>query len=454
MRSLEEQRRFFVSGATLPLEVRLRWLKALGREIRARQEEIAAALRADLGKSQAESYMTETGQCLAELREAVRQLPRWAAATRVPTPFAALPGKSRILREPLGVCLVIAPWNYPLLLAITPVISAIAAGNCVTLKPSEYAPATAKLIRKLCAACLPEEVCRVVTGDAAVAAALTRERFDLIFFTGGAAIGRKVMAAAAEHLTPVVLELGGKSPCIVDETADLHTAGRRIAWGKLLCAGQTCVAPDFLLVHRSVADRLVREIEDAADRFYGPDMLANAEYPRIVNRRHFDRLAAMIPAGDRILSGGRTDARRCKIELTLIDADLSDRSPLMQEEIFGPLLPVVRYDDLDQALACIRRRPKPLALYLFTRSAGRVQQVERTVSFGGGCVNDCVLHLSSTRLPFGGVGESGIGAYHGRTGFETFSHKKSLLLRPARLDPPFRYPPFAGKLPLFQLFLR
>ena len=251
----------------------------------------------------------------------------------------------------------------------------------------------------------------------------------------------------------MVLELGGKSPCIVDETADLHTAGRRIAWGKLLCAGQTCVAPDFLLVHRSVADRLVREIEAAVDRFYGPDMLANAEYPRIVNRRHFDRLAAMIPAGDRILSGGRTDARRCKIELTLIDADLSDRSPLMQEEIFGPLLPVVRYDDLDQALACIRRRPKPLALYLFTRSAGRVQQVERTVSFGGGCVNDCVLHLSSTRLPFGGVGESGIGAYHGRTGFETFSHKKSLLLRPARLDPPFRYPPFAGKLPLFQLFL-
>ena len=238
MRSLEEQRRFFASGATLPLEVRLRWLKALGREIRARQEEIAAALRADLGKSQAESYMTETGQCLAELREAVRQLPRWAAATRVPTPFAALPGKSRILREPLGVCLVIAPWNYPFLLAITPVISAIAAGNCVTLKPSEYAPATAKLIRKLCAACLPEEVCRVVTGDAAVAAALTRERFDLIFFTGGAAIGRKVMAAAAEHLTPVVLELGGKSPCIVDETADLHTAGRRIAWGKLLCAGR------------------------------------------------------------------------------------------------------------------------------------------------------------------------------------------------------------------------
>lgn len=446
------QKEYFQSGATLPLEFRLAQLRSLYRGIKRFEPQILEALRSDLGKSAEESYMSEIGMCLTEIRHTARHLREWSRPQRVPTPLMHFPGSSRIIREPRGVCLIIAPWNYPFLLAVGPMISAIAAGNCVTLKPSEYAPATAAVLEKMLDVCFEERFCRTVTGGAEVSAAETARPYDMIFFTGSTAVGRKVMAAAAQNLTPVVLELGGKSPCIVDETADLPVAAARIIWGKCLNSGQTCVAPDYVLVARSRKDALIREMQKAICRFYGEDPCENSAYPRIVNERHFDRLAAMLPEDPAV--GGRVDRESLKIEPTLIETTLNDQSPLMTEEIFGPLLPIVPYDNIHEALGYILSRPRPLALYLFSRNRKLQRRVVETIPFGGGCINDTISHITTPYLPFGGTGDSGMGAYHGRCGYETFTHAKSILSKPFRPDLPVRYPPLTGKLDLLHKILR
>lgn len=446
------QKEYFQSGATLPLEFRLAQLRSLYRGIKRFEPQILEALRSDLGKSAEESYMSEIGMCLTEIRHTARHLREWSRPQRVPTPLMHFPGSSRIVREPRGVCLIIAPWNYPFLLAVGPMISAIAAGNCVTLKPSEYAPATAAVLEKMLDVCFEGRFCRTVTGGAEVSAAETARPYDMIFFTGSTAVGRKVMAAAAQNLTPVVLELGGKSPCIVDETADLPVAAARIIWGKCLNSGQTCVAPDYVLVARSRKDALIREMQNAICRFYGEDPCENSAYPRIVNERHFDRLAAMLPEDPAV--GGRVDRESLKIEPTLIETTLNDQSPLMTEEIFGPLLPIVPYDNIHEALGYILSRPRPLALYLFSRNRKLQRRVVETIPFGGGCINDTISHITTPYLPFGGTGDSGMGAYHGRCGYETFTHAKSILSKPFRPDLPVRYPPLTGKLDLLHKILR
>lgn len=446
------QKEYFQSGATLPLEFRLAQLRSLYRGIKRFEPQILEALRSDLGKSAEESYMSEIGMCLTEIRHTARHLREWSRPQRVPTPLMHFPGSSRMVREPRGVCLIIAPWNYPFLLAVGPMISAIAAGNCVTLKPSEYAPATAAVLEKMLDVCFEGRFCRTVTGGAEVSAAETARPYDMIFFTGSTAVGRKVMAAAAQNLTPVVLELGGKSPCIVDETADLPVAAARIIWGKCLNSGQTCVAPDYVLVARSRKDALIREMQKAICRFYGEDPCENSAYPRIVNERHFDRLAAMLPEDPAV--GGRVDRESLKIEPTLIETTLNDQSPLMTEEIFGPLLPIVPYDNIHEALGYILSRPRPLALYLFSRNRKLQRRVVETIPFGGGCINDTISHITTPYLPFGGTGDSGMGAYHGRCGYETFTHAKSILSKPFRPDLPVRYPPLTGKLDLLHKILR
>ena len=446
------QKEYFQSGATLPLEFRLAQLRSLYRGIKRFEPQILEALRSDLGKSAEESYMSEIGMCLTEIRHTARHLREWSRPQRVPTPLMHFPGSSRIVREPRGVCLIIAPWNYPFLLAVGPMISAIAAGNCVTLKPSEYAPATAAVLEKMLDVCFEERFCRTVTGGAEVSAAETARPYDMIFFTGSTAVGRKVMAAAAQNLTPVVLELGGKSPCIVDETADLPVAAARIIWGKCLNSGQTCVAPDYVLVARSRKDALIREMQKAICRFYGEDPCENSVYPRIVNERHFDRLAAMLPEDPAV--GGRVDRESLKIEPTLIETTLNDQSPLMTEEIFGPLLPIVPCDNIHEALGYILSRPRPLALYLFSRNRKLQRRLVETIPFGGGCINDTISHITTPYLPFGGTGDSGMGAYHGRCGYETFTHAKSILSKPFRPDLPVRYPPLTGKLDLLHKILR
>ncbi len=446
------QKEYFQSGATLPLEFRLAQLRSLYRGIKRFEPQILEALRSDLGKSAEESYMSEIGMCLTEIRHTARHLREWSRPQRVPTPLMHFPGSSRIVREPRGVCLIIAPWNYPFLLAVGPMISAIAAGNCVTLKPSEYAPATAAVLEKMLDVRFEGRFCRTVTGGAEVSAAETARPYDMIFFTGSTAVGRKVMAAAAQNLTPVVLELGGKSPCIVDETADLPVAAARIIWGKCLNSGQTCVAPDYVLVARSRKDALIREMQKAICRFYGEDPCENSAYPRIVNERHFDRLAAMLPEDPAV--GGRVDRESLKIEPTLIETTPNDQSPLMTEEIFGPLLPIVPYDNIHEALGYILSRPRPLALYLFSRNRKLQRRVVETIPFGGGCINDTISHITTPYLPFGGTGDSGMGAYHGRCGYETFTHAKSILSKPFRPDLPVRYPPLTGKLDLLHKILR
>lgn len=452
MDSFLTQKEYFQSGVTLPLEFRLVQLRSLYRGIKRFEPQILEALRSDLGKSAEESYMSEIGMCLTEIRHTARHLREWSRPQRVPTPLMHFPGSSRIVREPRGVCLIIAPWNYPFLLAVGPMISAIAAGNCVTLKPSEYAPATAAVLEKMLDVCFEGRFCRTVTGGAEVSAAETARPYDMIFFTGSTAVGRKVMAAAAQNLTPVVLELGGKSPCIVDETADLPVAAARIIWGKCLNSGQTCVAPDYVLVARSRKDALIREMQKAICRFYGEDPCENSAYPRIVNERHFDRLAAMLPEDSAV--GGRVDRESLRIEPTLIETTLNDQSPLMTEEIFGPLLPIVPYDNIHEALGYILSRPRPLALYLFSRNRKLQRRVVETIPFGGGCINDTISHITTPYLPFGGTGDSGMGAYHGRCGYETFTHAKSILSKPFRPDLPVRYPPLTGKLDLLHKILR
>jgi len=390
---------------------------------------------------------------LDEIRFARRRLRRWASPKRVRTPLVHFPAASVIYPEPFGVSLVVAPWNYPFQLAVAPLAAAVAAGNCVVVKPSEFSWRTASTLAGIVGRAFDPAHVAVVQGDAEVSRALLDERFDKIFFTGSTRVGKIVMAAAARQLTPVTLELGGKSPCIVAADANMTTAARRIAWGKFLNAGQTCVAPDYLLVHESVKEPLIEAIEASVKAFFGANPRQSPDYPRIINEDHFKRLTGLLRSG-RILMGGVSDAEDRYIAPTVVDR-VGWNDPVMEEEIFGPLLPVLSFSTLDEAVTSVNRRPKPLALYYFGKGSAGRQQVIDQISFGGGCINDVLLHLATPHLPFGGIGQSGMGSYHGKAGFDAFSHFKSILKRTAFPDAPLRYPPFSQwKMRLIKLLLR
>lgn len=432
------QRSFFESGATRSLAFRMDALKKLQKAIRENEPLINAAMKADLNKSPFETYMTETGMVLDELHFHLKHLPRWVKSKTVKTPLTQFHAKSFLSPEPYGVVLVMSPWNYPVQLCLEPVVGAISAGNCTVIKPSAYAGATSRAIAKIIRDTFPPEYIAVVEGGREENQALLEEAFDYIFFTGSVEVGKTVMAAAAKHLTPVTLELGGKSPAIVDETANIPLAAKRIAFGKVLNAGQTCVEPDYLMIHESVKDRFLEEFKKALEGFF-----PNGDYsemPVIISEKHFVRVTGLIQ-GERVVIGGGSDPKRRFVEPTVL-VDITPDSPVMQEEIFGPILPVMTYRDLDACISFIRSRPKPLAFYLFTQSGAVEKKVLDTCSFGGGCINDTIIHLANPRLGFGGVGDSGMGSYHGKLSFETFTHYRSIVKKSNWIDLPMRYHPY------------
>ena len=444
------QRDTFRQGGALPLDIRLDQLEILKKTILNWEDAICDALYTDLGKTHEEAYMTEVGMVLSEIGFFMKNLAKWARPKKVRSPLALFPARSYILREPYGTVLILSPWNYPFQLAMNPLVGAIAAGNHCILKPSSSAPCTAHVIAKLIAECFPVEQAAAVLGSHVESQALLEERFDYIFYTGGVRVGQMVLEKAAQHLTPVTLEMGGKSPCIVDKTASIGLAARRIAFGKALNAGQTCVAPDYLLVHENVANRLLNGIRSAWDQFYG-DALQSPQWPRMINERHYQRVMELI-AGEQVFCGGVGDGRR--IAPTIL-VNVQWDSPVMREEIFGPVLPVITFRRIEEVIPILKEMEKPLALYLFTHDASVQEQVLSQVPFGGGCVNDTVIHLSNSRLPFGGVGMSGMGKYHGKYSFDTFTHEKSVVVKGTRPDVSMRYPPYTGeKLEKIRKFLR
>jgi aldehyde dehydrogenase (NAD+) len=434
----------FDGGRTRPIDLRLDQLARLRRLFVEREDEILDALQKDVGKPAMEGYFAEVAYTLGELDRVRKNLREWARPERVSTALVAQPGRSSIVREPLGVVLIIGPWNYPFHLVVAPLIGAIAAGNCVVVKPSEVAPATSALLAERLPQYLDPSTVAVVQGGVAETTALLREKFDHIFYTGNGTVGRVVMEAAAKHLTPVTLELGGKSPCIVDDRVDLDVAVKRILWGKFYNAGQTCVAPDYVLAHARVVDRLVDRMKATLLEFYGPDPKASADYGRIVNARHHRRLMALIAGGKSgtAVAGGVGDEAARYIAPTIL-RHVPDDAPVMRDEIFGPILPVLPVDNVDAAIAFVNGRPKPLALYVFSSDTDVQDQVVERTSSGGVTVNHTWLHLAVPTLPFGGVGESGMGSYHGRRTYETFCHQKSVLVKPTFLDPPIVYPPYS-----------
>lgn len=435
---LTKQRNFFYTGKTKDISYRINALNGLQQMIKSHEAELMVALKSDLNKSEFDSYITEIGILLEEIRFTLKHINKWSKPRKVKSGIAQAGSKSYIYPEPYGVALIISPWNYPFQLAIAPLIGAIAAGNCAVIKPSELTPATSRLITELIKKTFPEEYICVVQGDAETTQALLKEKFDYIFFTGSVSVGKIIMEAASKHLTPVTLELGGKSPCIVHKDANLKLAAKRIAWGKFINAGQTCVAPDYLYVHHAVKEEFIATFKETINELYSDEVINNGEFTRIVSERHFNRLQAFLENGE-ILYGGRHERASLTIEPTLI-GEITWEDPIMQEEIFGPLLPILEYNDEVEMISQINERPKPLALYVFSESKDFQEKILNTISFGGGCINDTVYHLSSPYLPFGGVGESGIGAYHGKGSFDVFSHEKSVLKQTTSFDLPFRYP--------------
>jgi len=449
--TVARQRQYFLTDVTKPAAFRIAALKKLYSGIVQHEASILTALKRDLNKSDFEGYMTEVGMVLSNLRFALKHIRKWVRPRQVPTPLVHLPARSFILAEPYGVALIMSPWNYPFQLCIEPLIGAIAAGNCAILKPSEHAPHTSWAVAELIASCFPPEFITVIEGGPEQYTALLKQKFDYIFFTGGVEAGKVVMEAAARNLTPVSLELGGKSPCIIDESADLNKAARRVAFGKFLNAGQTCVAPDYLLVHKKVKEQFIDSLRAALEEFF-PDK-DYAHLPVIVNDRHFARLMGLIRDENILLGGGSHPGNRF-IEPTLV-GEVSLDSPLMQEEIMGPILPLMCFENLDEVIAIVRSMPKPLALYLFSSDRAAEQRLLSSLSFGGGCINDTIIHLSSPHLGFGGVGDSGMGRYHGKFSFDTFTHYKSILKKSNWIDLPIRYHPYTkGKFALLRRFMR
>lgn len=450
---VEKQRRYFYSGATLDVSARIRALDTLKAAIQRYEREINAAIHEDLGKSSFESYMCETGLVLSEIGYMRRHIRSLAKEKTVWTPLAQFASRSYKKPSPYGVVLIMSPWNYPFLLTIDPLVDAIAAGNTAILKPSAYSPATGRIISRIIKECFDEAFVSVVTGGRAENTCLLQEHFDYIFFTGSQTVGKEVMKQASAHLTPVTLELGGKSPCLVEKSADLRLAARRIVFGKYLNCGQTCVAPDYLYCDRKIRDALVAEIKKEIIRQFGEAPLKNSDYGKIINEKHFERILKLIDP-DKTVHGGRHDRQSLQIEPTVMDNVTFDDA-VMQEEIFGPVLPVLTYDSLEEAICRINALPHPLALYIFTKNKKAAGEITSRCGFGGGCINDTIIHLATSEMGFGGFGESGMGSYHGKEGFHTFSHYKSIVDKKLWLDLPMRYQPYR-KIhdKLIHLFLR
>ena len=450
---IRQQRAFFYKGRTLPVKTRIHMLKRLRCCILKYQEEIRSALKHDLGKSRFESYMCETGLVLDELRYMLGHIREFSKEKAVPTPLSQFASRSYVAPSPYGVVLIMSPWNYPFLLSLTPLVDAIAAGNTVIVKPSAYAPATAEIVSRIICEVFPPFYATVVTGGRKENTCLLNEHFDYIFFTGSQHVGKEVMAKASHFLTPVTLELGGKSPCIVDRDAKLSLAAKRIVFGKFLNSGQTCVAPDYCFVHESVKEEFIGYLVKWIDKMIGKQPFSNPDYPKMINEKHYDRVLGLVQ-GEKIVTGGCGKRETLQIAPTVLK-DLSPDAPVMQEEIFGPVLPVMTFRDISEVERFVTDRPKPLALYLFTNSRETADRITGSLSFGGGCINDTIIHLATSRMGFGGVGASGMGSYHGKKSFETFSHAKSVVNKSTWMDLPIRYMPYTKtKDKLMRKFLK
>lgn len=436
--SIDNLRGFYETGKTLSYEFRIKQLHTLKNAIKTHENDILEALNKDLGKSNLEAYMTEIGMLYDELNFAIKNLKKWMKPTAVKGTFSAFPSRGKIYHEPLGVVLVTSPWNYPIQLALTPVIPAIAGGNCVAIKPSRYTPNCSALLTKMISSCFDSSYIKVFEGDSKTNTLLLEQHFDHIFFTGSPRIGRIVMEAASKNLTPVTLELGGKNPCIIDKNINIQVSTDRIAWGKYLNAGQTCVAPDYLLIHNDIKDEFIESFKNSIKTIYSENPLNNENYPKIINERHFKRLTDLLN-NEKILFGGKSDINKLKIEPTVVEITSRD-CPLMQDEIFGPIMPVIYYSNIDEVISFIKQHQKSLALYVFTKDKNLENKVISSISYGGGCINDVIMHVSNPNAPFGGVGTSGMGAYHGKKGFTTLTHDKYVLKRPFAFDnTAFRY---------------
>ncbi len=450
---LQQQNHFFSSGKTIPAEFRLKQLESLKEAMIRHEADLAAALKADLGKSRMESYMCEIGLTLSELTWMQKHLRNLMRNKRVSTPAAQFAAKSFRSPSPYGTVLIMSPWNYPVLLTLDPLIDAIAAGNTAVVKPSAYAPCTFNVMKTIIEECFPAHYVAVVDGGRAENQALLQQRFDMIFFTGGKTVGREVLRHAAEYLTPVTLELGGKSPCIVDSTAKIRLAAKRIVFGKYLNCGQTCVAPDYILCDKRIRDELITAILAEIEKQFGKEPLKNPNYGKIINEKHFERILGLIN-GEKLVYGGQSEPESLRIAPTVLN-NITWDDAVMGEEIFGPLLPILTFDTLDEALDTVESHPHPLALYFFSEDKAAQKKVLDTCRFGGGCINDTIIHLATSDMPFGGVGESGMGSYHGRVGFETFSHYRSIVDKKTWMDLPIRYQKYTGlKEKMMRMFLK
>ena len=448
---IQKQRTFFHSDATLDVEYRIHALQKLKACILKYENEINIAIRADLGKCAFESYMCETGLVLSELTYMLKHTRKFSKERTVRTPLAQFHSRSYQKTSPYGVTLIMSPWNYPFMLTIEPLIDALAAGNTAILKPSAYSAHTTALISRMIQECFDEKYVAVVTGGREENNFLLNEHFDYIFFTGSQEVGKEVMRHASNHLTPITLELGGKSPCIVHKSADIRLAAKRIVFGKFLNCGQTCVAPDYIYCDRTVKDKLIKELKKQIQKQY-KQPLAHKEYGKIINLKHFDRLLGLIDY-DKVVYGGTFDHHTLQIEPTIMD-NVTFSDAVMQEEIFGPLLPIISYRSLDKAIQTLKIKEKPLACYVFTKKKATANKIIHEISYGGGCINDVVIHISNHNLPFSGVGNSGIGGYHGKYSFETFSHRKSIVKSSGKFDIPLRYAPYGTlKYHLLKRFL-
>mgnify|MGYP001581930757 CR=1 FL=1 len=451
---LKEHNAFFHTGRTRNIDYRISSLKRLKNSIKKYEKEIINALYRDLGKSEFEAYGTEIGFVLDSIGNFTRHLKGWAKAKKVRTPIHQFQSSGRIMYEPYGTVLIIGPFNYPFQLLIEPLIGAIAAGNCAILKPSESTPTVSALVKKIIEENFEEKYVRVIEGEKETTAALINSKFDYIFFTGSVFVGKIVMNAAAQNLVPVTLELGGKSPVIVDKTANLDIAAKRILWGKLVNAGQTCIAPDYIFVQKSIKNSFIEKLKKIVVSFYGEDASKSSDYGRIVNSRQFERLATIIKKdNDKIIYGGQLNAGTLYIEPTII-SDVNWQDAVMQDEIFGPIMPILEYQDLEEVIEIINDKPKPLSLYVFTEDKNVENTVLSRISFGGGCVNDTISHVASSNMPFGGVGNSGMGSYHGKDSFETFSHRKSILKKSTFIDVKLIFPPYGNRANLIRKILK
>jgi aldehyde dehydrogenase (NAD+) len=450
---VKKQRAFFGKKQTFNVNYRIKYLKRLKQVILECEEEICQALKLDLGKSSSESYMCEIGLTLAELSYQIKHVKRWNKPKRHRTDLANFHGKSYSVFEPYGVVLVMAPWNYPFMLTMEPLIGAIAAGNCVVAKPSAYSPATSSIIKKILEKVFDWEYVCVVEGGRAENTELLEQKFDYIFFTGGVTVGKLVMEKAAKNLTPVSLELGGKSPCVIDKTANLKLAAKRLAFGKYLNLGQTCVAPDYMLIDKDIKDEFLQIFKSTVQKMYGENPLENQNYDKMINEKHYSRVMGLIDQ-EKVVLGGKGRDNELRIEPTVLD-NVTENDAVMQEEIFGPVLPVLTYDELDEAVDFIEKRPHPLALYIFSNDKKVQKLFTEKLAFGGGCINDTVLHLATSQMGFGGVGNSGMGAYHGKKSFQTFTHEKSILRKYNWIDMPMRYQPYRKMYDkMVRIFLR